>query len=77
MINEILLLLSSIVRCAVSSSDDASLITMILFQTGGNVGWFASWHQVSKNPERNRFKDPFPIGGKGVPVGQTKESVWI
>ena len=36
-------------------------------KTGGNMGWwFARWHQDPKNPERNRFKNPLPVGRKAV-----------
>lgn len=28
------------------------------------MDWFASWHQDTKNPERNQFKKPFPVSRK-------------
>ena len=54
------------VHCATPSVDDASFITMVPLKTGGNAGWFARWHQGSKNPERNRFKNQSLFGGKGL-----------
>lgn len=64
----LLLLLISVVHCAIPLIYDVSLITMVLLITGGNVGWFAFWHLSFKNPEQNLSKNLFPGNGKELPL---------
>lgn len=59
-------LLLFLLHCGMPYIDEASLITMDPLKTGGNAGWFTSWQEGSKNPERNQFKNLFLIGGKDV-----------
>lgn len=56
----------SIVHCATPSIDNTSVNTVVPLETGRTVGWFASWHQISKNPEWNRFKNPYPVVRKVI-----------
>ena len=51
------------------------LITMVPLKTGGNRGRFARLHHGSKNPERNQFKNLFPVGRKGLCVASNQRPV--
>lgn len=53
----------------------ATLLVLFAFvvycelETGGNTGWFTSWHQILKNPKWNQFSNPFPVGRKEHTLG--------
>lgn len=69
----LLLLITAIAHYAMPSIDDAFLITMVPFKTGENMGWFATWHQGTKDPEWIQVKTPFPVSRKRVIVNKVKE----